>query len=181
VVHRGRPARVCQRRPGPGAAVVQVDVTTPDPTPAGTRRASTAARIRAVDAGTGRRLVDVLVSLVGPRAKFRVDGAVPRTEAAPVVHTALLGRPLICWCPDEITALREAVPHRDWPRTGYMPGYDATGGRAFCAVRHDSARWRAQLNEHRQLQTRIAPGTRDRLLLHLQRIATLDNAGGIRG
>jgi len=160
----------------PGAVVVQVDVTTPEPTPAGTKRASTAARIRAVDAGTGRRLVDVLVSLVGPRAKFRVEGAVPRTEAAPAVHAALIGRPLICWCADEITALRQSVPHREWPHNGY----GSTDDGRFCEVRHDSARWRAQLNEHRQLQTSIAPGTPDRLLLHLQRVAAITEGTAAR-
>jgi hypothetical protein len=57
------------------------------------------------------------------------------------VHAALLGRPLICWDHDELLALREAVPHPDWPN-GSSPAE-----RRPNSVRLDATLWRAQLDD----------------------------------
>ncbi len=89
---------VCAQRAGEllawtGAAVLQVDLHVPPPTPAGRRRPPTAARVRAVDLDGGR-LVDVLVRLVGPRAHYVPDGAVGPQATVPTIHRALVGRPV---------------------------------------------------------------------------------------
>jgi hypothetical protein len=158
-------ARVVEVLARPDAVVVQVDLTVPPPTPAGRRRPPIAARIRACAVASGARLLDVRVSLVGERARLRDEAAVPRDQVAPAVHAALLGRPLICWDHDELLALREAVPHPDWP------GGSSPADRRPYSARQDSTLWRAQLDDRRQLVASLAPGSPDRLLLHLQRIA----------
>lgn len=148
-----------------GAAVLQVDLRNPGPTPGGNTRPDVAARIRAVDLD-GRRRLDVLVDLTGARSKFRDPDAVAREQAAPVVHQALLGRPLIAWQYREFADLRTAAPHPDW----YRPAY---GGRheSLTDVAELSRQWRGQLDERGNLLPTLAPGSPDRLLLHLQRIA----------
>jgi hypothetical protein len=128
----------------PDAALLQVDLTVPPPTPAGRRRPPLAARIRACDVATGNRILDARVSLVGERARLRDPDAVPRAQAAPAVHAALLGRPLICWNYGDLAALREAVPHPGWPDSGrYGPGPHTY------AADSDSTAWRAQLDDRR--------------------------------
>lgn len=94
-------------------AAVQVDLTVPPPSDGGRKRPATAGRIRAVDL-TGRRLVDITVRLVGPRARWVPDHAVPAEQGVPKVHQALLGRSLILWAPGEMEALQAAAPHETW-------------------------------------------------------------------
>lgn len=147
----------------PGLAVVQVDLTVPPPAPSGRARPATAARVRAVNA-TGAQLVDATIRLVGPRAQHVPAEAVDRAEAAPRVHDALIGRPLLSWDEDDLQQLRTAAPHQDWP-SQYQPD-------RYTAVRHLSARWRGQLDPRtRNLLAALPPGTPDRLALHLRRIA----------
>jgi len=113
----------------------------------------------------GARLLDVTVRLVGPRAQHVPAEAIARTEAAPRVHRALLGRPLLLWDGQELTELRTAVPHSDWPSWDDRPARYAT-------VRELSARWRGQLDPRtRQILPSLPPGTPDRLLVHLRRAA----------
>ena len=152
------------------AVVLQVDARNPGPTPGGSTRPDVAARIRAVDL-TGRRLLDVLVDLTGTRSKFRDPDAITRAKAAPMVHHALLGRPLIAWQRREFDDLRAAVPHPDWPRPSRYDLCDES----LADVANLSLQWRGQLDERRNLLPTLAPGTPDRLLLHLQRIANTLN------
>jgi hypothetical protein len=160
------------------AAIVQADLTVPSPTPAGRKRPATAARVRAVDLD-GTRLVDVLVRLVGPRAHHIPEGAVAPEDATPAVHGALLGRRLLLWSHQDLTHLRAAAPHQDWPGVGDVHWWSSGVGpldhpiRArAAALQHLAATWRGQLDPHtRTLIECLPPGTPDRLLLMLQRIA----------
>ena len=134
---RTRQAQLAQARPHlaaraaellswPDAAILQVDLTVPPPTPAGRRRPATAAHLRAVDLH-GMRLVQVLVRLVGPRAHHVPVHAVPAAAAAPVVHRALLGRRLLTWSLQDLRSLQDlerlhqAAPHPDLPRLPRYP------------------------------------------------------------
>jgi len=148
----------------PDLAVVQVDPTIPPPAPSGRARPAAAVRVWAVDAG-GARLVDVTVRLGGPHNEFVPAEAVARAEAVPLVHAALLARPLLVWSSDELGRLRTACPHEQWPS-----GKDVSDRHA--TVRDVSARWRGELDwRSRGLLAVIAPGTPDRLMLHLRRVA----------
>jgi hypothetical protein len=163
------------------AAVVQVDLTIPPPTPAGRRRPPTAARVRAVDLDGGR-LVDLLVRLVGPRAQRVPDGAVAPEAAAPTIHQALVGRRLLLWSHQDLTNLHAAAPHAALPGVGDLAWssthhgngelHHPVGARA-AAVQYLATPWRGQLHPHtRTLVECLPPGTPDRQLLMLRRIAT---------
>ncbi len=176
---------VCAQRAGEllawtGAAVLQVDLHVPPPTPAGRRRPPTAARVRAVDLDGGR-LVDVLVRLVGPRAHYVPDGAVGPQATAPTIHRALVGRRLLLWSHQDLTNLHTAAPHDAPPDIGdlaWSSTHHGTGephhpvrDRA-AAVQYLATHWRGQLHPHtRTLVECLAPGTPGRLLLMLRRIA----------
>jgi hypothetical protein len=153
------------------AAVVQVDLTVPPPTPSGHKRPPTAARIRAVNL-QGERLVDALVRLVGPRAHHVPAGAVPREDAAPAVRR-LEGRRLIAWHEPDLEHLRRVAP--DLNRADEHAGWNRMYGfpREQVAVLWWLAtRWRGQLDPHtRTLVACLPPGAPDRLLLMLRRIA----------
>lgn len=150
----------------PGAAVVQVGLINPGRTPGGSARPDTAIRVQAIDTD-GRHLVDVLTSLVGPKARIRTEGAVPTEEGTATVHAALVGRPLIVWRESELLALARNLSHSDWPQLQWG-GWDRE---QTAAAQDTSTRWRGQLNELRGLVPSLRPGTPDRLLLHLRRIA----------
>ena len=162
-----------------GAAVVQVDLHVPPPTPAGRRRPPTAARVRAVDLDGGP-LVDVLVRLVGPRTQRVPASAVPAQEAVPTIHQAVLGSRLIMWSLLDLERLRLAAPHPDLPRLPWLPEVGdlpqpylplPDHARAV-AVEPMATRWRGQVDPHtRTLVECLPPGTPDRLLLMLRRIA----------
>jgi hypothetical protein len=156
-------------------AVVQVDLTVPPLSDSGRKRPATAARIRAVDL-TGRRLVDVTIRLVGPRARWVPDDAVSSEEGTPKVHKALLGRSLILWTPGEMEALQEAARHETWrpavPQWRLKPGEQPPERAHWSTVHTRAAQWRGQLDpHHRDLVSCVAPGSPDRLLLLLQRMA----------
>jgi hypothetical protein len=163
-----------------GAVVVQVDLDVPPPTPAGRRRAATAARIRAVGLD-GARVVDVLVRLVGPRAHHVPADPVPAHQAVPKIHQAVLGAPLIMWSLLDLERLRLAAPHPGLPRVPWLPEVGDTPqphmplpehARAV-AVEPMATRWRGQVDPHtRTLIASLAPGAPDRLLLMLHRIAS---------
>jgi hypothetical protein len=161
------------------AAILQVDLHAPPPTPAGRRRPATAAHVRAVDLA-GKRLVAVLVRLVGPRAHHVPEGAVPADQAAPLVHRALLGRRLLMWSHHDLIGLHQAAPHPDLPGPLRLvevsdlaqPHLPIPGHTRAVAVEQLATRWRGQLDPHtRALVPSLAPGTPDRLLLMLRRIA----------
>jgi hypothetical protein len=161
-----------------GAAVLQVDLHVPPPTPAGRRRPPTAARVRAVDLDAAR-LVDMLVRLVGPRAHHVPDGAAAPQAAAPAIHRALVGRRLLLWSHQDLVNLLAAAPHDALPGVGEVhwahdgDGWPAQPVRARAvALQHLATRWRGQLHPHtRTLVECLAPGTPDRLALLLRRIA----------
>lgn len=154
---------VAQLLARPDLAVVQVDLTVPPPTPSGRARPATAAHVRAVD-DSGKKLLDVLVRLVGPRAQHVPAGAVPLADAVPTIHAALIGRALVAWNEQELYTLRQHAPHPTWSAWRY--GDRPTG------VATLSARWHGLINpDTRNLISPIPPGTPDRLLLHLRRIA----------
>lgn len=161
------------------AAVVQVDLHIPPPTPTGRRRPATAAHLRAVDLA-GNRLVAVLVRLVGRRAHHVPQGAVPAGDAAPVVHRALLGRRLVIWSGQDLIGLLAAAPHPDLPQPLRVaevsdlsqPHQPIPEHTRAVVVEPLATRWRGQLDPHtRALVPSLAPGTPDRLLLLLRRIA----------
>jgi hypothetical protein len=160
------------------AAIVQADLTVPPPTPAGRTRPATAAHVQAVDPD-GTRLADVLVRLVGPRAHHVPDGAIAAQDAAPAIHQALLGRRLLMWSAEDLVHLRTAVPHEALPRVGDVAWSSCGVGpldhpiRArAAALQHLATTWRGQLHpQTRTLVECVAPGTPDRLLLLLRRIA----------
>lgn len=159
-------------------AAVQVDLVVPPPSDSGRKRPATAARVRAVDLGS-RRLVDVTIRLVGPRAKWVPDNAVPAEQGVPQVHQALIGRSLVLWDPEEITALREVAPHETWrpeaPAWRLQPGEQQPERVRWTTVHHKATQWRGQLDpRHRDLVACIAPGSPDRLLLLVQRMAGQD-------
>jgi hypothetical protein len=155
----------------PDVAIVQVDLVNPGPTPGGSARRDTAIRVAAVDVD-GRRMVDALVSLVGPKARIVEPDAIPTADGAAIVHGALIGRPLIAWEGGELLALVRSLPHADWPERRWG-SWDED---RIAAVQPVSTRWRGQLDERRNLVPSLPPGTPDRVLLHLQRIAADDIA-----
>ena len=154
------------------AALVQVDQTVPPPAPSGRKRPPTGARIRARDL-RGGRLLDVVVRLVGPRAQHIPDGAVAPDDAAPTIHQALSGRPLVVWHERDLEHLRQAAP--DLNRPGDPGGWTRLYGfpRELVAVLWWLAtQWRGQLDPTtRQLVACLPPGSPDRLALLLRRIA----------
>ncbi len=170
----------------PDAVVVQVDLEVPPPTPAGRRRPATAARVRAVDLD-GARLVDVLVRLVGPRAHHVPASAVAAREAVPTIYRAVVGARLLMWSLLDLERLRLVAPHPNLPRLSWLPEAGDTPqphrplpehARAV-AVEAITTRWRGQLDPHtRALVACLAPGTPDRLLLMLRRIAATPPAPG---
>jgi hypothetical protein len=156
-----------------GAAVVQVDLHVPPPTPAGRRRPPTAARVRAVNLD-GAGLVDLLVRLVGPRPHHVPAGAVTPQEAVPKIHEAVLGSRLLVWSLLDLERLRLAAPHPDLPRVPWLPEVGdppqphlplPEHARAV-AVEPMATCWRGQVDPHtRTLVACLAPGAPDRLLL----------------
>jgi len=156
----------------PGTAVVQVQTINPGLTRAGTARPNTAVQVSAVDT-TGKPLLGVLVSLVGPRARIREPEAIAREEGVPMVHSVLLDRPMVAWDLGEVRTLVEEFSHPSWPRHswGIWDFERATQVKGF------STAWRGQVDTNRRLIDSLPPGTPDRLLLHLQRIAADQTEG----
>ncbi|MFI9588289.1 hypothetical protein ACIHCQ_42395 [Streptomyces sp. NPDC052236] len=170
----------------PALAVVWVDVIEAERTASGRQRPPLAARVQAVD-GNGRRLVDVLVRLAGPRTKGAPAEAVPAEEGAKALQAALEGRRRITWTSgalavvtDRLAALGHpvrlgpAVPTgpaeaEPWPQhRRNWPGQ----------VSDRLAQWRGELNPATgQLREPWPPATADRLLLCLQRMAASGGAG----
>jgi hypothetical protein len=163
-----------------GAVVVQVDLHVPPLTPAGRHRPPVAARVRAGGLD-GVRLVDVLVRLVSPRAHHLPADAVAAEEAVPKIHQAVLDARLLMWSLLDLERLRLAAPHPDLPRVPWLPEVGdlprphlplPEHARAV-AVEPMATRWRGQVDPHTcTLVASLAPGTPDRLLLMLRRIAT---------
>lgn len=133
-------------------------------TKAGRIRPPLSARIRAADTTTGRPLLDVTVSLTGPRARLRDPDAVPAADAAQEVIAVLGGKPLICWDTD-VHVLATAVPYPHWPNA-YKPQSPKE-----IRVQDVSTAWRAEITIKGHPIPARHPGAPDRLWLHLNRIA----------
>ncbi|NUW47005.1 hypothetical protein [Nonomuraea rhodomycinica] len=159
-------------------AVVWVEVHEAPRTAAGRARPPLAARVQAVD-GSGRRLLDVLVRLAGPRTSGAPADAVTATEGAAAVRAALDGRRLIGWerrplgaVLDRLAALGEPVqltaPNGPGGVSDYWPA----------TVSERVAQWRGELDPVTGwLRQPWPPGTADRLWLTLRRIADTSDAG----
>jgi hypothetical protein len=172
-------ARAAELLAWPHATIVQVDLTVPPPAPSGRKRPPTAARIRAIGLA-GERLVDVLVQLVGPRAQHVPADTLAPEQALPAIHQAVLGRRLIMWSIQDLERLRLAAPHQDLPRLPRLfeasdvpqPHLPIPEHVQAVTVEPMATRWRGQVDPAtRTLIECLPPGTPDRLLLMLQRIA----------
>lgn len=180
-------------------AVVQVDLAVPPLTEKGRARPATAGRIRAVDMA-GVKLLDILVRMVGPRASWVPDDAVPPEDALPKVKRALAGRRLVAWHPEDFDSLRSAEPEcrfpsgytasladsevRAAPPAGLAGGYNedhpgdpnrlrpAVADMAALVWRSLASEWRGELHPRtRELIPALPPGSPDRLWLMLRRMA----------
>lgn len=168
-----------------GLAVLWCDDVQPPPTPAGSVRKVTAVRLRACDSD-GARLLDVTVRLVGPRAKFVPEGAVDRDGARPVIHGALVGRPLLAVDAEVYRRLREVAWHETW---GGMPPAGSWVDGQWVVVPQEErdrlasiqalragvddriTRWRGQLDPATgNLVPALPAGSPDRLLYLLRRM-----------
>lgn len=169
----------------PALAVVWVEVMEAEPTPSGRRRPPLAARVHAVDCD-GRLLVDVLVRLAGPRTKGAPADAIPPEAGARALQAALKGRRRITWTADALTAVTDRLaalghPGRLGPAEPTGPaetGVWSPRRRAWPGqVRDRLAQWRGELDlATGELRAPWQPGTADRLLLCLQRIAATADA-----
>lgn len=160
-------------------AVVWVSLHEAEPTPSGRRRPPLAARVQAVD-HTGRRLVDALVRLAGPRTKGAPEEAVPAAEGAQSLRKALVGRRVLCWTSSALEPVTERLMALGHPVTLTMADTWESGSRWDSHVAARVAQWRGELDPTTgQLLTAWEPGTADRLHLLLQRMAARSpgNAG----
>ncbi|WP_285647151.1 hypothetical protein [Lentzea sp. NBRC 102530] len=167
-------------------AALWVDEVVPPPTPSGAARKTTAVRVQACDVD-GKELVDVTVRLVGERAKFVPSGAIAPEEAVPVLHAALLGRPLVAWDGDVLLRLYQLATHETLPHS--PPEQELVDGQRKSVSFEERKRrlglqvphavmakrvqeWRGQLGlKSLELEPSVPPGSPDRLLYLLRRMA----------
>ncbi|MEC3976257.1 hypothetical protein [Amycolatopsis sp. H20-H5] len=173
---------------GPPAVVMQLALHEPPRTERGSRRPVTA--VRAQVAGLdGTVLLDVVIRLAGPRAKWVPDGAVDKAEGVARLREAIGGKRLVVWSADELTELRKLDPtgdHPNWmsadpwitPRTPDRDNERITTTRSQSRAVHAevaATQWRGEIDQQtRRLVRCLAPGTADRLALLLRRIAATD-------
>lgn len=162
-------------------AVVWVEVLDAEPTPAGRKRAPLAARVQAVD-GKGRRILDVLIRLAGPRTQGAPAEALSPDEGAERMVSALAGRRRVVWGP--LTAVRERLA-----ALGHPVGLEAQPPEPTVVWSHHRrnwsgsvadrvAQWRGELDPATgELRTPWPPGTADRLWLCLTRMANAADEG----
>lgn len=148
----------------PLTAVVWVEVLEAPLTAAGNRRPPLAARVHAVD-GAGRRLLDVLVKLAGPRTQGAPAAAVPAEQGAQALQGALAGRTVVCWQPDALAPVTERLAALGHP-------VRVASRSTVVSVAGQTAHWRGELDPaNGQLLQSWAPGSADRLWLQLADIA----------
>ncbi|WP_043271988.1 hypothetical protein [Streptomyces sp. CT34] len=162
-------------------AVTWVELVAAEPTPSGRRRPPLAGRVHVVDEN-GKRVLDVLVRLAGPRTKGAPEDAVTPEVGAAKLARAFAGRRRVVWGPlgtvlerlgdlrhpvelEPAAAREQGVWHqyrRNWP--------DGVAARY--------AQWRGELDPATgELRTPWQPGTADRLWLCLKRMAETQDAG----
>ncbi|MFI5736071.1 hypothetical protein ACIA49_38515 [Kribbella sp. NPDC051587] len=165
--------RLAEAMTWPGAVVLHT-TEKGQLTSSGRPRPPLSARISAVAAADGRKLLDVTVSLVtSPRARLRDPDATPAAEITDKVIAVLGGKPLICWAHNDIATLSRAVPY-DWPATEHH-----TQRPRLVTIETWSTAWRAQLTAKGGPIPARHPGTADRLWLHLTRIVASADLGDV--
>ncbi|MFH8558894.1 hypothetical protein ACH4FE_35630 [Streptomyces celluloflavus] len=146
-------------------AVLHVGYTDRGTTPAGTRRAPSAAHLTALDA-EGQVLLDLQIRLVPPRSKGIPKGAVDPGIACEEIRRALEGRVMLVWAADSLGDLSKSKALDDgWPfPTGYGRRHE---------LQHMAADWRSDLTPKTgQPRPAMPPGRADRMLQLLQQIAS---------
>ncbi|MFG2141524.1 hypothetical protein [Streptomyces sp. NPDC048650] len=146
-------------------AVVHLDYTDRGTTPAGDRRAPSAAHITALDAG-GRALLDVHMRLLSPCSQGIPAGATAPEAAVEQIRRVLADRVIVVWSADGLSDLSKALRalDLDWPfPAGYGRRHD---------LWHLAMDWRGELDPTTgQPRPTIPPDRVDRTLYLLQQIA----------
>ncbi|MFD0353608.1 hypothetical protein ACFVHW_07645 [Streptomyces sp. NPDC127110] len=161
-------------------AIVWVDLLEAEPTPSGRKRPPLAARVHAVDE-RGRRILDVLIRLAGPRTQGAPEEAVAPEAGAAKLTRAFAGRRRVVWGP--LRTVRERLGELGHPvDLGTLAPGLSTGWSRERRWQDDVvsryAQWRSELNPATgELRTPWPPGTADRLWLCLTRMANGTDAG----
>ncbi|MEU8623118.1 hypothetical protein [Streptomyces sp. NPDC048623] len=160
-------------------AVTWVELVAAEPTPSGRRRPPLAGRVHVVDEN-GKRLLDVLVRLAGPRTKGVPEEAVSPELGAAKLTKSFAGRRWIVWGPlGQVRERLAELGHR--VEMGALAGVGTgwSGGMRWpddVASRY--AQWRGELDPTTgELRTPWPPGTADRVWLTLKRMAETPDAG----
>ncbi|MFD5084369.1 hypothetical protein ACFWOG_17235 [Kitasatospora sp. NPDC058406] len=147
--------------------VLAVDYTPGEPTAAGTPRPPAAARITVLDRD-GATLHDRTLRLTGPRTPGAPAHAIDPAPALADLTNLLAERTVVLWTPGDLDPLHDAL-RRLKLTTALLPE-----GRVN-SLRPAATQWRADLDPRTGEPRRpTPPGTADRLLLLLRRVA----AGG---
>ncbi|MFB8247315.1 hypothetical protein ACFC5X_20010 [Streptomyces sp. NPDC055952] len=162
-------------------AVVWVEVMEAEPTPAGRKRPPLAARVHIVDEN-GKKLLNVLVRLAGPRTKGAPADALLPEDGRRQLERAFKGRRRAVWGPlgDVIARLGElGHPVQLGPAPSQSPITWHSYRRSWDnSVAGRYAQWRGELDPATgELRTPWSPGTADRLWLCLRRMADTVDAG----
>ncbi|MFK0238257.1 hypothetical protein [Streptomyces vinaceus] len=165
---------------GGGLAIVWVDLLEAEPTSSGRKRPPLAARVHAVDE-RGRRILDLLIRLAGPRTQGAPAEAVAPEAGAAELTRAFAGRRRVVWGP--LRTVRERLGELGHPvdlgtlAPGLSTGWSRTRRWPDDVVSR-YAQWRGELNPATgELRTPWPPGTADRLWLCLTRMADSTDAG----
>ncbi|MFF4741317.1 hypothetical protein ACFY2W_36350 [Streptomyces sp. NPDC001262] len=153
-------------------AVTWVELVEAEPTPSGRKRPPLAARVHVVDEN-GRRVLDVLIRLAGPRTKGApADAVAPDIGGAKLV-TAFAGRRRIVWGPLATVVERLGELGHPVELEPQQPGVWHQGRRYWPdGIADRYAQWRGELDPATgELRTPWRPGTADRLWLCLKRMA----------
>ncbi|MFE5811711.1 hypothetical protein [Streptomyces sp. NPDC056491] len=161
-------------------AVVWVEMQNGGRTDSGRVRPPLAARVHAVDA-QGKRLVDVVVKLAGPRTEGARPDAVPAEEGVVKLRKALGGRRVLVWAADSLKPVTDRLKVLGHPLelervpmlvTGAP--WDGWQGQMKDMV----AQWRGELDPASgELLSGWEPATADRLHLLLTRMASTGHPG----
>lgn len=173
-----RGAWAAQALAEPHMVIVWVTATEALLTAGGHKRPPLAARLHAVD-NRGRRLLDVLIRLAGPRTEGAPAEAVPACDAAPAIQEALSGRRILTWDTDvlrevleRLHALGQPVTLEGAPKTGQLPAHRQSYQTRFESLHPIVQAWRAVLDPATgNLRDCWEPGSADRLHFVLKQIA----------
>jgi predicted RNA-binding Zn-ribbon protein involved in translation (DUF1610 family) len=162
-------------------AVVWVEVLEAEPTPSGRKRPPLAARVHAVDEN-GKRLLNVLVRLAGPRTQGAPADALLPEDGGRKLERAFRGRRRVVWGPlgDVVARLGElGHPVQLEPaRSQESVTWNSPGRVWDNSVAARYAQWRGELDPSTgALRTPWPPGTADRLWLCLRRMADTADVG----